>query len=145
MWPAAPNLICFGVCGRKAINKPNPTLQLYLCRHDTYLPCVRVQMFSRCHHLVQQIRSHSVHGKQLEQKIATNIVASLARTLQEMSSNFRRSQSAYLKSQWTSFRWLHLNKVLLFFSWILYVCVLIVVYWENSSNSSHTWCTLNPG
>ncbi|XP_025115420.1 syntaxin-16-like [Pomacea canaliculata] len=55
------------------------------------------QMFSHCQRLVQQIRSRSVHGKQMEQKLAQNIVASLARSLQEMSINFRRSQSAYLK------------------------------------------------
>ena len=58
------------------------------------------QMFSHCHRLVQQIRSRSLQGKQLEQKMAQNIVSSLARSLQEMSSNFRRSQSAYLKSKW---------------------------------------------
>lgn len=58
-----------------------------------------LQMFSHCQRLVQQIRSRSVHGKQMEQKLAQNIVASLARSLQEMSINFRRSQSAYLKSE----------------------------------------------
>ncbi|XP_076470654.1 syntaxin-16-like [Babylonia areolata] len=55
------------------------------------------QMFGRCHRLVQQIRARSVQGRQLEQKMAQNIISSLARTLQEMSSNFRRSQSMYLK------------------------------------------------
>lgn len=55
------------------------------------------QMFSHCHRLLQQIRARSVQGMRLEQKMAQNIVVSLARTLQEMSSNFRRSQSAYLK------------------------------------------------
>ncbi|KAL5022061.1 hypothetical protein ScPMuIL_001216 [Solemya velum] len=55
------------------------------------------QMFSRCHRLVQQINGKCHTGTQQERQLCQNIVASLARTLQEMSTNFKKSQSAYLR------------------------------------------------
>ncbi|XP_005112545.1 syntaxin-16 [Aplysia californica] len=55
------------------------------------------QMFSHCQRLVQQINNQSNRGPSYEQKLSHNIVASLARTMQEMSTNFRKSQSAYLR------------------------------------------------
>ncbi|KAJ8303132.1 hypothetical protein KUTeg_019528, partial [Tegillarca granosa] len=55
------------------------------------------QMFSKCQRLVQQINTRSLQGSGQEKKLSKNIVSSLVRTLQEMSTNFRKSQSAYLK------------------------------------------------
>lgn len=55
------------------------------------------QMFTRCQRLVQQINSRSFHGTEQEKRLSTNIVSSLVRSLQEMSTNFRKSQSVYLK------------------------------------------------
>ncbi|XP_059164464.1 LOW QUALITY PROTEIN: syntaxin-16-like [Physella acuta] len=55
------------------------------------------QMFSHCQRLVQQINNQSHRGSGHEQKLTQNIVASVARTMQEMSTNFRKSQSAYLR------------------------------------------------
>ena len=57
------------------------------------------QLFSHCQRLVQQINSQSNRGAEQQQKLSHNIVTSLARTMQEMSTNFRKSQSAYLKSK----------------------------------------------
>ncbi|XP_062596505.1 syntaxin-16-like [Saccostrea cucullata] len=55
------------------------------------------QMFTRCQRLVQQISSRSVRGTEQEKRLSSNIVSSLVRSLQEMSTNFRKSQSVYLK------------------------------------------------
>nr|XP_022335611.1 syntaxin-16-like isoform X2 [Crassostrea virginica]XP_022345186.1 syntaxin-16-like isoform X2 [Crassostrea virginica] len=55
------------------------------------------QMFTRCQRLVQQISNRSLHGTDQEKRLSTNIVSSLVRSLQEMSTNFRKSQSVYLK------------------------------------------------
>ena len=38
-------------------------------------------------------------GTSQENKLTANIVSSMARTLQELSGNYRRSQSAYLRSK----------------------------------------------
>ncbi|KAK3086180.1 hypothetical protein FSP39_014798 [Pinctada imbricata] len=55
------------------------------------------QMFTRCQRLVQQINNRSLRGTEQERRLSNNIVSSLVRTLQDMSTNFRKSQSAYLK------------------------------------------------
>ncbi|XP_050398026.2 syntaxin-16 [Patella vulgata] len=55
------------------------------------------QMFTRCQRLVHQISNKSQQGTAQERKLSINIVSSLARMIQEMSSNFRKSQSTYLK------------------------------------------------
>ena len=58
-----------------------------------------LQMFSRCQRLVQQINQRSRYSSLQEQKLTLNVVSSLARTLQELSNNFRKSQSTYLRSK----------------------------------------------
>ncbi|KAK6981914.1 syntaxin-16 [Biomphalaria glabrata] len=55
------------------------------------------QMFFHTQRLVQQINNQSHRGSAHEQKLTMNIVSSVARTMQEMSTNFRKSQSAYLR------------------------------------------------
>ncbi|PNF13889.1 hypothetical protein B7P43_G11306 [Cryptotermes secundus] len=49
------------------------------------------------HRLIQQIRSHSTTGGRQEQRLSYNVVSSLAATLQELSTDFRRSQNSYLR------------------------------------------------
>jgi len=55
------------------------------------------QMLMRCQRLVQQISAKSRLGTSQEQKLTCNITSSLARTIQDLSGNFRRGQSSYLK------------------------------------------------
>ncbi|XP_052818635.1 syntaxin-16-like [Mya arenaria] len=55
------------------------------------------QMFAHCQRLIQQITARSRRGTQEELKLSQNLVMSLVRSVQEMSNNFRTSQSSYLK------------------------------------------------
>ncbi|XP_067652521.1 syntaxin-16-like [Haliotis asinina] len=55
------------------------------------------QMFTRCQRLVHSIGSRSLHGTNQEKRLSANILSSLARAIQEMSTNFRKSQSNYLR------------------------------------------------
>ncbi|KAL3859292.1 hypothetical protein ACJMK2_009517 [Sinanodonta woodiana] len=55
------------------------------------------QMFSRCQRQVQDISNRSKQGAEVERKLSSNIVSSLVRSLQEMSVNFKKSQSTYLR------------------------------------------------
>ena len=57
------------------------------------------QMFSRAKRGLQSIQSQSRHATDQERKVAKNVIQSLAITLQELSSNFRQSQSSYLKRE----------------------------------------------
>ena len=54
-------------------------------------------MFHRCQRLVQQISRRSSYGNAQDVRLTQNITSSLARTLQELSTNFRKGQSAYLR------------------------------------------------
>lgn len=54
------------------------------------------QMFSHCQRLIQQITARSRRGTDQEVKLSQNIIMSLIRSVQELSNNFRRSQSSYL-------------------------------------------------
>jgi hypothetical protein len=58
------------------------------------------QMFHRCQRLVHQIGNKSKFGTAQEQKLTVNVTSSLARGLQDLSTNFRQGQSKYLKSEW---------------------------------------------
>ncbi|XP_070574996.1 syntaxin-16-like isoform X2 [Ptychodera flava] len=55
------------------------------------------QMFHRCQRNIQYIGSKSRMGSDQERKVTKNIMSSLATSLQELSINFRKGQSAYLK------------------------------------------------
>lgn len=55
------------------------------------------QLFTRCQITVQRISHRGNHGTEQEKKLAKNIVSSVARSLQDMSLNFRKSQSDYLR------------------------------------------------
>ncbi|EDV29770.1 uncharacterized protein TRIADDRAFT_52504 [Trichoplax adhaerens] len=55
------------------------------------------EMFHRCQRSIKNIGSRNRSASSQEQKIAKNVMASLAVTLQEMSSTFRKGQSSYLK------------------------------------------------
>ncbi|VDH92204.1 syntaxin-16-like [Mytilus californianus] len=55
------------------------------------------QMFTRCQITVQRISHKGNHGTEQEKRLAKNIVSSVARSLQDMSLNFRKTQSDYLR------------------------------------------------
>ena len=55
-------------------------------------------MFHRCQRLVQKISRKNTTIE--EAKLTTNITCSLVRTLQDLSTNFRKGQSAYLRSKY---------------------------------------------
>lgn len=55
------------------------------------------QMFQRCQRLVQQFNASSRLTTGQEQMMVRNMVSSVARSLQELSTSFRITQSAYLK------------------------------------------------
>ncbi|XP_033626567.1 syntaxin-16-like isoform X2 [Asterias rubens] len=55
------------------------------------------QMFHRCQRAIQAIGGKSRYASGQEQKVTKNIMSSLAGRLQELSINFRKSQSNYLK------------------------------------------------
>ena len=57
------------------------------------------QMFSRAKRGLQSIQSQTKNTSEQERRVAKNVTQSLAITLQELSSNFRKSQSSYLKSK----------------------------------------------
>ena len=54
-------------------------------------------MFSRAKQGLLAIGSRAKHGSDQEKKVARNVMSSLALTLQELSTNFRNSQSNYLR------------------------------------------------
>ena len=56
-------------------------------------------MFSRAKRGLQTITSKSKDASSQEKKVAKNVTTSLAISLQELSVNFRKSQSSYLKRE----------------------------------------------
>lgn len=68
-------------------------------------------MFGHCQHLVQKMAARSRGSTKAEQKLTQNIVASLVRTLQELSTNFKQSQSSYLRSEFCIY---HLKLFIIF-------------------------------
>ncbi|TKS71489.1 Syntaxin-16 [Collichthys lucidus] len=55
------------------------------------------QMFHRCQRAVTGLNSRCGHCTDQEEKLLRNVVSSLAQSLQELSTNFRHTQSGYLK------------------------------------------------
>ncbi|KAI2663845.1 Syntaxin-16 [Labeo rohita] len=55
------------------------------------------QMFHRCQRAVTGLQTQSRHCTEQENRLLTNVVSSLAQSLQELSLNFRHTQSSYLK------------------------------------------------
>ncbi|XP_012687454.1 syntaxin-16 isoform X1 [Clupea harengus] len=55
------------------------------------------QMFHRCQRAVRGLQSRCGHCTQQEERVLRNVVSSLAQNLQELSTNFRHTQSSYLK------------------------------------------------
>uniref|UniRef100_A0A8C1WWX2 Syntaxin-16 n=1 Tax=Cyprinus carpio TaxID=7962 RepID=A0A8C1WWX2_CYPCA len=55
------------------------------------------QMFHRCQRAVTGLQTQSRHCTEQENRLLTNVVSSLAQSLQELSINFRHTQSSYLK------------------------------------------------
>ncbi|XP_063226475.1 syntaxin-16 [Bacillus rossius redtenbacheri] len=54
------------------------------------------RMFGTAHKVIQQIRRQSSDGSQQEKKLSYNVVSSLVASLQDLSVQFRSSQSSYL-------------------------------------------------
>ena len=57
------------------------------------------QMFNRAKRGLQIIIAKSKNVSDQEKRLAKNVTASLASSLQDLSANFRKSQSSYLKSK----------------------------------------------
>ncbi|KAM4692244.1 syntaxin-16 [Rhinophrynus dorsalis] len=55
------------------------------------------QMFHRCQRAVQSLQSRSRSCTEQEERVLRNVVSSLAQSLQDLSINFRHTQSGYLK------------------------------------------------
>ncbi|KAM9296839.1 syntaxin-16 isoform 3-T3 [Gastrophryne carolinensis] len=55
------------------------------------------QMFHRCQRAVQTLQSRARNCTEQEERVLRNVVSSLAQSLQDLSTNFRHSQSGYLK------------------------------------------------
>ena len=56
-------------------------------------------MFNRAKRGLQIIIAKSKNVSDQEKRLAKNVTASLASSLQDLSANFRKSQSSYLKSK----------------------------------------------
>uniref|UniRef100_A0A8C7QGX6 Syntaxin 16 n=1 Tax=Oncorhynchus mykiss TaxID=8022 RepID=A0A8C7QGX6_ONCMY len=55
------------------------------------------QMFHRCQRAVTGLQTRCGHCTEQEERLLRNVVSSLAGSLQELSTNFRHTQSSYLK------------------------------------------------
>lgn len=55
------------------------------------------RMFNEIHRLVQIIKSHSFEGPPKERSLTQNVYHSLARSLQDLSTQFRATQNNYLR------------------------------------------------
>ena len=93
----------------------------------------------RCQRIVQRINSHCHQGSTNEQRLTKNIVSSLARSLQDLSSNFRRAQSSYLRSMEFLWRSADMYCLMLYFCmtyltasstvWVqLFSCILLASF-----------------
>lgn len=58
-----------------------------------------LQMFSRAKQGLLAINRQAKNGSDQEKKVAKNVMSSLAITLQDLSVDFRKAQSTYLKSE----------------------------------------------
>ena len=56
-------------------------------------------MFTRAKKGLQGISNQARNGSEQEKRVAKNVTSSLALSLQDLSVNFRKSQSTYLKSE----------------------------------------------
>ena len=57
------------------------------------------QMFHRSQRLIQQIGKRAQGSTSQEQRVTKNVMSSMALTLQDLSVNFRSTQSSYLKRE----------------------------------------------
>ena len=56
-----------------------------------------LQMFHRCQRAVTGLQARCGHCTEQEERLLRNVVSSLAQNLQDLSTNFRHTQSGYLK------------------------------------------------
>lgn len=64
---------------------------------DRSLVLCSLQMFHRCQRAVTGLHSRCGHCTEQEERLLRNVVSSLAQSLQDLSTNFRHTQSSYLK------------------------------------------------
>ena len=57
-----------------------------------------LKMFHQCQGSIQRIGRQSRNASKQEQRLLRNVMSSLAVSLQDLSTNFRKGQSSYLKS-----------------------------------------------
>ena len=55
-------------------------------------------MFHQCQTAIQRISAKARLASPEEKRLVKNVVSSMASSLQDLSGNFRKSQSSYLKS-----------------------------------------------
>ena len=60
-------------------------------------------MFHECQGSIQRIGRQSRSATKQEQRLLKNVMSSLAVSLQDLSLNFRKGQSSYLKSKYLMF------------------------------------------
>ena len=58
-----------------------------------------LKMFHQCQGSIQRIGRQSRNASKQEQRLLRNVMSSLAVSLQDLSTNFRKGQSSYLKSR----------------------------------------------
>uniref|UniRef100_A0A674CSU3 Syntaxin 16 n=1 Tax=Salmo trutta TaxID=8032 RepID=A0A674CSU3_SALTR len=61
------------------------------------------QMFHRCQRAVTGLQTRCGHCTEQEERLLRNVVSSLAGSLQDLSTNFRHTQSSYLKRNMAPF------------------------------------------
>jgi syntaxin 16 len=64
-------------------------------------------MFHQCQSAIQRMAKQSRGASKQEQRILKNVISSLAVSLQDLSTNFRKSQSSYLKSEYITISFFH--------------------------------------
>lgn len=78
-------------------------LEIFCHNFFVFFSTFFLQIFSHCQNLIHQISRRSKSGTHQEIRLCKNIVCSLARTIQEMSTNFKKFQSSYLQREYFYF------------------------------------------
>lgn len=78
-------------------------LEIFCHNFFAFFSTFFLQIFSHCQNLIHQISRRSKSGTHQEIRLCKNIVCSLARTIQEMSTNFKKFQSSYLQREYCFF------------------------------------------
>ena len=88
-------------------------------------------MFSRAKQGLLAIGGRAKHGSEQEKKVARNVMSSLALTLQELSTNFRNSQSNYLRRKSLASISLLLSPSPIYLHLSIYLSIYLSTYLSN--------------